>query len=75
MRPSDSKAAQSHPAENILLMSSQPQTRRGRNQDSTRTASVFSDPPAVPDLTWGAATSARDDPAQHRAPGSPLGGC
>ena len=55
MRLSD-KAAQSHLAENTLLMSSQPQTRRGRNQDSTRTAFVVSNPPAVPKLTQGAAT-------------------
>ena len=36
---------QSHQAENFLLMSSQPQTRRGGSQDSTLPAFVFSSLP------------------------------
>ena len=75
MRPSDSKAAQSHLAENILLMNSQPQTGRQRNQDSTRTAFVVSNPPAVPDLTRGAAMGQGMTLLKHRTPGSHLREC
>ena len=62
-------------AENILLVSSQPQTRRGRKPDSTLPAMILSNSPTVPDLAQGVARGPGMTLLKHGAPGSHVRGC